>query len=127
MNDKPYEPHPNLSDEINRNIAQSEIEGGADLRKLKVGHSLKVQTKNTTYIIKRVAPGDVDWPFLISGSERFCPVPTKARIHGSTWGGSMLKQHFIGRGMHMEFSHENNPLAYVTTTPVQEIEEITDV
>jgi hypothetical protein len=27
------------------------------------------------------------------------------RIQGSTWGGAMLKHRFIGRGMHLEFSH----------------------
>jgi hypothetical protein len=27
------------------------------------------------------------------------------RIEGSTWGGSMLKVRFIGRGMRLEFRH----------------------
>jgi hypothetical protein len=26
-------------------------------------------------------------------------------VAGSTWGGSLLKLHFIGRGMHLEFLH----------------------
>jgi hypothetical protein len=41
-------------------------------------------------------------------------------IAGSTWGGSMLKVRFIGRGMHLEFHHP----AYSTpivTSPIQEI------
>jgi hypothetical protein len=43
-------------------------------------------------------------------------------IAGSTWGGSMLKVRFIGRGMHLEFHHP----AYSTpivTSPIQEIRE----
>ncbi len=26
-------------------------------------------------------------------------------MQGSTWGGSMLKTKFVGRGMHLEFIH----------------------
>jgi hypothetical protein len=43
-------------------------------------------------------------------------------IAGSTWGGSMLKMRFIGRGMHLEFHHP----AYSTpiiTSAIQEIRE----
>ena len=30
---------------------------------------------------------------------------TVVDIQGSTWGGSLLKQGFIGRSMHLEFRH----------------------
>jgi hypothetical protein len=38
----------------------------------------------------------------------FCPEPTLVTIHGSTWGGSMIKADYIGRGMHLEFGHPAN-------------------
>ena len=41
----------------------------------------------------------------VSGHPEFCPEPVRVQIAGSTWGGSMLKQYFIGRGMHLEFMH----------------------
>ena len=62
-----------------------------------------------------------DGEALISGHPVFCPQPTRVYIHGSTWGGSMLKESFIGRGMHLEFGHPDG-LA-VTTSAIQEIRE----
>lgn len=121
---EPYKPSPYLSDEINRNIEASQIAGGAKLRDLEVGRTLKVQTRNTTYLVKRVSPGPSG--FEISGHERFCPTPKPACIHGSTWGGSMLKMEFLGRGMHMEFHLNDDPCQTYTTTPISEIEELPD-
>jgi len=44
-----FEPHPNFSDVINRNIIQSEIEGGVHLRDLLPGTLLEVHTQNHVY------------------------------------------------------------------------------
>ncbi len=96
---KLFVPHPGLSDEINRNIIQSEIEGGVYLESLPEGAVLEMQTKNHQYRILNEGRGHV----LISGHPAFCPRPLRARINGSTWGGSMLKMGFIGRGMRLEF------------------------
>ena len=96
-----FQPHPNLSDEINRHIIQSEVEGGVDLRDLPPGSVLAIQTQNRFYTV--VSLGDDT--ALISGHPEFCPDPVQVRIHGSTWGGSMLKTRFVGRGMHLEFEH----------------------
>jgi hypothetical protein len=41
-------------------------------------------------------------------------------IAGSTWGGSMLKLQFVGRGMHLEFHHPEYATPIVTS-PIQEI------
>ena len=117
---EPYKPSPYLSDDINNNIAQSEIDGGAHLRDLDVGSTLKVQTKNTTYLLKRVQFGPAG--FEISGHQKFCPTPTSAYVPGSTWGGSLIKMDFLGRGMHMEFHTEKE--GRVVTSPIQEIEEL---
>ena len=100
-NDKPSFPHPNFSDTINRNVVQSEIEGGVDLYEVPPGTVLEVQTQNHVYTIVHKAWGQV----LISGHPEFCPDPVEVRIHGSTWGGSMIRNHYLGRGMHLEFAH----------------------
>ncbi len=96
-----WAPHPHFSDAVNRNIIESEIEGGVHLRDLAPGSVLSVQTQNHVY--RMVALGDET--ALISGHPEFCPEPAEVRIHGSTWGGSMIKEKFVGRGMRLEFSH----------------------
>ena len=112
--------HPNLTPELNAAIAQSEIEGGVYLNNLKVGAVLHVKTENTLYVIEKVEDG-----YLISGHAKYCPTPLFAAIHGSTWGGSMLKVGFIGRGMRLEFSDPRYFNGHTITTSV--IEEITEV
>ena len=125
--------HPNLSDGINSNIAQSEIEGGVWVHDhpdcvndeikaqpvLAVGAVLEIQTKNTLYLLEKRGPNE----FYISGNTKYCSTPTKCSIHGSTWGGSMLKMGFVGRGMNLEFStsYHNYP---ITTTTIQEVREV---
>jgi hypothetical protein len=94
-----FHPHVNLSDSVNGNIVQSEIEGGVHLGDVSPGTVLEVRTQNRAYTI--VYKG---WDqALISGHPVFCPQPVAVTIHGSTWGGSMLKTRFIGRGMRLEF------------------------
>jgi hypothetical protein len=103
--------HPNLSNDINKNIAESEMFGGYWLHKpewatkagegplLEAGKALRVITLNTDYLIENRPDGT-----YISGNAKYCPSPVKCSIHGSTWGGSMLKVGWIGLGMHLEFS-----------------------
>jgi hypothetical protein len=94
-------PHPGFSDEVNRNIIQMEIEGGVHLDDLGEGAVLEVETQNHWYTIVNRGRGQA----LISGHPEYCPDPVPVRIEGSTWGGSMLKVRYIGRGMHLEFRH----------------------
>jgi hypothetical protein len=96
-----FVPHPNFSDEVNRNIVQSEIEGGVYLDDLSEGEVLEIQTQNRWYTIVISGRGKE----LIWGHPQYCPDPVAVRIEGSTWGGSMLKSRFVGRGMHLEFRH----------------------
>src|SRR5437660_579196 len=96
-----FAPHPHFSDAVNHGIIQSEIEGGVHLRDLPPQSVLSVQTTNRVYRIVVLGEGAA----LISGHPEFCPVPAEVRINGSTWGGSMLKTKFVGRGMHLEFEH----------------------
>ena len=96
-----FTPHPNLSDQINSNIVRSEIDGGVYLDHLPDGAALEIETLNRFYTIVNRGQGQA----LISGHPKFCPSPVMVKIHGSNWGGSMLKVRFIGRGMHLEFRH----------------------
>ena len=94
-------PHPNLSDQVNSNIIQSEVEGGVYLSDLPFGTELVVETENRQYHLTHQGAGRA----MISGHPEYCPDPVLVTIDGSNWGGSMLKMSFIGRGMRLEFRH----------------------
>ncbi len=93
--------NPCFSDTLNDNIIRSEIEGGVYLRDLSPGSVLSIETRNHVYEMVFLGNGSA----LLSGHPEFCPEPTEVQIQGSTWGGSMLKTMFLGRGMHLEFDH----------------------
>ena len=110
--------HPNLSDDVNCNIVQSEIERGVFLNDLPPSTVLEIQPQHHCYRVVFLG----DNTALISGHPQYCPEPIQVTIAGSTWGGSMLKRRFVGRGMHLEFCHP----AYrtpIVTSPVPEIRE----
>ncbi|HYA25993.1 MAG TPA: hypothetical protein VEF05_17660 [Terriglobales bacterium] len=113
-----FTPHPNLSDEVNRNIVQSEIEGGVLLSALPPSTVLQIETQHHRYTAVLLGGSDA----LISGHPEFCPEPVLVAIAGSTWGGTMLKQRYIGRGMHLEFCHPDYRTPIVTSR-IQEIRE----
>jgi hypothetical protein len=111
-------PHPNLSDKVNNNIVCSEIEGGVYLNHVASDTRLEVETQNRRYTLWVRENGEV----LIWGHPVYCPAPTRVRISGSNWGGSMLKAGFIGRGMYMEFRHPEHQT--VITSRVREVREV---
>jgi len=113
-----FAPHPNFSDEVNHNIVQSEIEGGVYLNELPPSTVLKIHTQNHCYVAVMLGGSQA----LISGHPEFCPEPVQVGIAGSTWGGSMLKMHFVGRGMHLEFHHPEYQTPIVTSA-IQDIRE----
>ena len=96
-----FRPHPNLSDTVNRHIVQSEIEGGVSLRDLPPETTLLILTQHSCYTV--VTQGES--LAFISGHPEYCPEPVLVTLEGSTWGGSMLKAKYVGRGMHLEFIH----------------------
>ena len=110
-----FAPSPYLSDAVNSNIVQSEIEGGVHLRDVLPGTVIEVETENRAYTIRYEGSGRA----FISGHPVFCPEPTLVTIHGSTWGGSMIKSDFIGRGMHLEFGHPT--YQPITTSMILEV------
>jgi hypothetical protein len=111
-----FTPHPNLSDKVNGGIIQSEIEGGVFLHDLPPSTVLEIQTMHHCYRAVLLGGSDA----LISGHPEFCPEPVLVAIAGSTWGGSMLKLQFVGRGMHLEFHHPEYPTPIVTSA-IQDI------
>src|SRR5579864_115685 len=115
-----FRPHRNLSDEVNSNIVQSEIEGGVNLQNLRPGSALQIHTRHTSYNVL-VLFGSLAF---ISGHPLYCPRPVLVTFRGSARGGSMLKVRFIGRGMRMEFHHPDYKTPIVTS-PIQEIQECT--
>src|ERR1700720_2322607 len=113
-----FAPHPNLSDDVNANIVQSEVEGGVSLGDLSPSTVLEIQTQHHRYTAVFLGESQA----LLSGHPEFCPEPVQVAIAGSTWGGSMLKIQYVGRGMHLEFRHPQYPTPIVTS----QIREIRD-
>lgn len=111
-----FTPHPNLADEVNDAIVQSEIEGGVFLHDLPPSTVLEIQTLHHCYTAVLLGGSEA----LLSGHPEFCPSPVQVAIAGSTWGGSMLKLQYVGRGMHLEFRHPEYATPIVTS-PIQEI------
>ena len=114
-----FAPHNNLSDEVNCHIVQSEVEGGVYLDHLPPSTVLEIRTQNHCYTAIMLDRTQA----LLSGNPQYCPQPVLVAIAGSTWGGSMLKAHFVGRGMHLEFHHPEYSTP-ILTSPIQEIREL---
>jgi hypothetical protein len=115
-----FQPHPNLGDEVNDNICRSDVEGGVFVPGLPVGAQLEVETKNHVYRIENLGNGLV----RIAGHPEFCPEPVAVKLHGCTWGHSMLRLHYIGRGMFLEFRHPVHGV--VRTSRIRELRELPD-
>jgi hypothetical protein len=113
-----FRPHANLCDQINHNIVQSEIDGGVFLSDLKPRTILFIQTQHHVYTAVVLKDNQA----LLWGHPTFCPRPVPVSIAGSTWGGSMLKSRFVGRGMRLEFHHPGYSTPIITS-PIQAINE----
>jgi hypothetical protein len=79
------------------------------------GAVLEIETENRSYTMEYCGLNQA----LLSGHPVFCPEPTLVTITGSTWGGSMLKTGYIGRGMRLEFRPAECPP--ITTSVVREV------
>ncbi|MFZ0805584.1 MAG: hypothetical protein WAN03_05355, partial [Candidatus Sulfotelmatobacter sp.] len=77
-----FSPHPNLADEVNSGIVQSEIEGGVFLNDLPPSTVLEIQTMHHRYTAVLLGGSEA----LLSGHPEFCPEPVQVAIAGSTWG-----------------------------------------
>lgn len=114
-----FQPSPHLDEEVNRNIIQSEIEGGVKVTDMSVGTKLLIQTQNHLYTLEKRGEDE----YYISGHPIYCDEPTQIRVHGSTWGGAMLKTQYVGRGMHLEFAVPGH--LPITTSLIKEVKETT--
>ena len=110
-----FRPSPHLDATVNRRIIQSEIEGGVHLGSLPPGTVLEVRTENRSYTIRYQGLGQA----FISGHPVFCPSPVLVTINGSTWGGSMIKSGYIGRGMRLEFAQ--SAFQPITTSVIRDV------
>lgn len=108
-----------LSDEINGSVVQSEIEGGVFLFDLEPGTRLEVETHHHRYFLLNLGDGRME----ISGHPDYCPQPTQVDVLGSSWGGTLLKSRYVGRGMRLEFRHPSRDR--VVTSPITGVRQIT--
>jgi len=95
-------PHSCLSQHINATIAFFDGEGVL-LHELNVGDTLEVQTKTALYTLKVVNSerGIVE----VTSDGKFFNEPEEVVLHGSNFGGSMLKVHWVCSGTWMELGH----------------------
>jgi hypothetical protein len=93
-------------------------EAGIWLHELPVGALLELKTASRTYTLENQGSGRA-W---ISGHPEYCPQPVLVTVHGSTWGGMMLRARYIGVGMCLEY--EDPALGVVRTSGIREIRSI---
>ncbi len=87
-----------------------------NVKLLKAGDKLSVQTKNTLYELTVVDPEHS----VVNGViPMYGPEPQDVWLNGSTWGGSMLWMDRVGIGMHMEVVVPGK--STITTTLVREV------
>jgi len=113
-----WKPVKGLGSFENDKIIRGEILGGMKVVDLPVGKTLFLRTDNRVYRLERRADG-----LYLSGHPEHCPEPTPVTIHGSTFGGSMIKAGYIGRGMELEYHIVGrSPREIVTTSQIGDIE-----
>ena len=97
--------------------------GGVDPSLLDPLSQISVTTERTTYRILLIDPTTSR---VLVQDAKFFPLPFEAVLCGASFGGSFLKQQWIGIGMRMELHCE---LGNIVTAPVVsvEIEEETEI
>ena len=97
--------------------------GGVDPSSLDPLTQISVTTERTTYRITLIEPMTSQ---VLVQDEKFFPLPFEAVLCGASFGGSFLKQQWIGIGMRMEL---NCGQGNIVTAPVVSvtIEEDTEV
>ncbi len=97
--------------------------GGVDPSLLDPLSQIRVTTERTTYRITVIDPGTSR---VLLQDPKFFPLPLQAQLSGSSFGGSLLKQQWIGIGMRMELYCEEG---HILTAPVVsvEVEEDTEI
>lgn len=84
-------------------------------------HVIIVHTKNTKYVFTHIQGRVRGQAFKEDGMPiRYLYTEEVVHIHGSTFGGSMIRTGFVGVGMHLEFSTKNAP--GITTSEIQSVQ-----
>ena len=76
-----------------------DADGGVDLRQLKPGTVLEVQTKNNVYSVVPQASGES----LIWGHPELCPEPILIAGLGSAYDSGLFRESYLGPGMRLSF------------------------
>lgn len=81
-----------------------------------------IETKNRKYELRRKENGR----FTIKGHPEYCPEDTDCVINGSTFGGSVIRVGWIGKGMRLEFvtqdpNYEGHRDRVITTSVIKSI------
>ena len=87
-----------------------------DVRKLKPGTIVVIETKNTVYTFEII---DDNGTVIVDGGKYF-PKPIETHFSGSTFGGSMLKKGCIVYKMYMEIARGIDEHRAITTSRVCE-------
>lgn len=103
-------------------LAQIETEGAwvsGKNRNIPENCDILVRTQNTLYDL-RIRGNEISGlAYRNDGHKNYLVVRRLINVHGSTWGGSMLKMNYIGIGMHLEFSIPGQKT--VTTSEIQSL------
>lgn len=94
--------HPNLSDDVNRKLKFAE-KHGLMFTALDKGDVLGIETQEATYLFKAIDPKKGG--FEVIGVGDLLPEPVgglKVFLHGSNFGGSMIKLGWVAIGTRLE-------------------------
>lgn len=76
-----------------------DTEGGIDLRQIKPGTLLEIQTRNTTYSMVPHPSGEM----LIWGHAQYCPEPTLFSGVGGVYDTGIFREGYLAPGMRLSF------------------------
>ena len=79
-------------------------------------HVILVRTANTNYRFVCIDGKVLGLATKDDGSvPKYLAQETEVNIHGSTWGGSMIKIEYVGVDMYLQFSYEGHPKSIHTS------------
>lgn len=91
--------HPNLSDDVNKKVSFADAHG-LTFRLLNKGDELTIVTDNSIYIFKMLDPSK--GLAIGAGNGQHLREPQRVNLHGSNFGGSMIKLGWVAVGTWLE-------------------------
>jgi len=86
-------------------------DGGVELKSVRPGSVLEVQTRNTTYTVIPQSSGEI----MIWGHPQYCPEPVLLSGLGSVYVTGVLRKGYLGTGMRLSFRVGDH---YITTSRI---------